>query len=899
MVNMCRPLRKSLVALCTIALVLTQYPRSLQSAPLEERLAAYDYFTGQLEPINQLLTYLGTQLDRSIYETKALSEALGGEPAAIFEFLRDEIEVRAYSGSLRGPDGVLIDRTGNALDRSLLLARLLDHAGIENRIAHGTLHDDLAERIGLRSFEPAPEAPDVLNITPELLAALMETFKMSAEEVERGFLSSFEGSAAAADEIMAIYGPAADQLISDMGESAPDSFLGFDFTSVTAEHYWVQYRDESGAWINLDAILPEMQPGEQLVEAQEVFEPDALPTELFHRVGVTITLEIRDGSAIEEIVLIDESLSVPSLAGDQIIVANIPDALADMPLNAGKEWGAVTSEINEYTTVLKVDDYFVSSPYFTLDGRIFNSAPGSDEGNAERTREAIGGATDSATDVLSNLFSVPDDTTDEPAATGRRVVGQSVTYTILESQGLGREPVKRELTRDIFSPESVTAWDPTSSTATSEPIERSDLELHTLLAWGGRIAPIGSTVTGNYIAYRQLAFIAESQTHQDMQMRAMLELPDAAGASAPVEALPWLAYTLVSTAHDLDPRIGESSPDAAMYMATPTVIVEEMRLGGSPEFPTIREGVDIVALGQRAAFIDSDARLLAFDRVVREGVLWTTLERTLHQDKLERAGLDAPVANLTHVFANAVQQGHGFRLLPPDSGSDGLGDVAIDAALRHALARELENGNIVMFPESEVADDAMGFAWWRVDPDTGETIGVAPDGRGATFAEWALQMERAADPVKFDSYVLTFHIMFSVFTGMTVFVACLAIRGSDQAGICFGTGLAAGLGVSPIPVASNMALVILGFLFFEWAAQKPPSTAPSGSGSTAQPDSSSTATPDSSSTAQPDSNTDSQPDADTPEPPATQPEMTEEDIKEFIDNLVRDMTLGPYQMGGQ
>jgi hypothetical protein len=78
-----RILRKSVAALCTVALVLTQFPRSLQSAPLEERLAAYDYISEQAKPYNELLSYLGPQLDRSVYETTSLSESLGGDPAGL------------------------------------------------------------------------------------------------------------------------------------------------------------------------------------------------------------------------------------------------------------------------------------------------------------------------------------------------------------------------------------------------------------------------------------------------------------------------------------------------------------------------------------------------------------------------------------------------------------------------------------------------------------------------------------------------------------------------------------------------------------------------------------------------------------------------------------------------
>ena len=48
------------------------------------------------------------------------------DPQKMLDWVRDNTRLVPYEGSLRGALGVLMDRNGNSLDRSILLARLLE-----------------------------------------------------------------------------------------------------------------------------------------------------------------------------------------------------------------------------------------------------------------------------------------------------------------------------------------------------------------------------------------------------------------------------------------------------------------------------------------------------------------------------------------------------------------------------------------------------------------------------------------------------------------------------------------------------------------------------------------------------------------------------------------------------
>ena len=71
------------------------------------------------------------------WDLGALAWSLNGDSVAAFDFVRDHIRLEPYAGVLRGPDGTLAARAGNAEDRALLLQALLDSMQVRSRLAVG------------------------------------------------------------------------------------------------------------------------------------------------------------------------------------------------------------------------------------------------------------------------------------------------------------------------------------------------------------------------------------------------------------------------------------------------------------------------------------------------------------------------------------------------------------------------------------------------------------------------------------------------------------------------------------------------------------------------------------------------------------------------------------------
>ncbi len=77
----------------------------------------------------------------------ALAEDLDYDTDRIFRFLADDVRYEPYAGILRGARGTLAARAGNSVDKSLLLAALLDASKVPYRFARGTLDPTTAARI--------------------------------------------------------------------------------------------------------------------------------------------------------------------------------------------------------------------------------------------------------------------------------------------------------------------------------------------------------------------------------------------------------------------------------------------------------------------------------------------------------------------------------------------------------------------------------------------------------------------------------------------------------------------------------------------------------------------------------------------------------------------------------
>ncbi|WP_257387247.1 transglutaminase-like domain-containing protein, partial [Tahibacter caeni] len=167
----------------------------------------------------------------------AKAAALGHDPARIFAYVRDQIGIDPYVGSLRGARGTLAGGAGNALDRASLTVALLRASGFTARYAQGTLAYADAQTVVARAFYDPLRLIGCNNPGP-------------------------------------------------WGNGRDD----FNLVAPAQAHSWVQYQAvAAGPWIDLDPAFPAATAGQTFATAATTFAE--VPDDQQHRVRLRVVAE--------------------------------------------------------------------------------------------------------------------------------------------------------------------------------------------------------------------------------------------------------------------------------------------------------------------------------------------------------------------------------------------------------------------------------------------------------------------------------------------------------------------------------------------------------------------------------------------------------------------------------
>jgi len=144
---------------------------------------------------------------------------------------------------------------------------------------------------------------------------------------------------------------------------------------------------------------------------------------------------------------------------------------------------------------------------------------------------------------------------------------------------------------------------------------------------------------------------------------------------------------------------------------------------------TAYQRVDVLSNARRVLAVKGGAATPAPEEAVRVGV-WETLA--------ERSALRQPAApfGALEAIRQASEDGIPIRVLRPGQ-TTVLQGLQHSAATKAGVQRDLDAGYVVILPErAGGASEQSG--WWRVDPATGETLGIASGGYGGAMVEYVV-----------------------------------------------------------------------------------------------------------------------------------------------------------------
>ncbi len=624
-------------------------------------------------------------LPRDTFEPQAVIERVGRDVDALFAFVRDATWWVPYAGSLRGATGVLLDRVGNSLDRALCLATVLRAAGHEARLAHAQLPEARARELA-KALPPLPDGR-----VPSRRAAPHNDF---AQDVAARVV---EQTATLRDLL---------------GERAPSDSRGEPWRALV-DHWWVQVLRDGEVWQDLDPLRRDGKPGDRLIEATAtVAHGDGgfgVPRASQHRLEVVVRVESLVAGKRQEHVALRHELVPSELQGEPIALwFHAMDWPADATLVRDAEpmrrFRETCLAQREWLPVLRVGERIVMQSSFKRDGSL-NDKPVVDP--MKRLGGGVGRALGGAIEALGGAG--------ENAPPAGELSAVFVEY-VIHAPGQAPEIHKRA-TFDLLGAKRADA----QALAAFAADDTQQLTRALALRTKTNVLPLCCQPSPEFVLAT-----AASQTHTN---RGLLRAASAA-ASDPdpltfatafqrLRPVPGM-LPMLALARTLLSRVSQD-----VYVDRLQLLCEEAGFAPTPDGSVLSLAVFDIVANHFAVRAGQDAFAVAFE----QGVVDTTVEAMLR----DRA---RPTENTGELLAVSRAQDIAWRRV---ASRDGLAGLALDGEVRAALEAELAAGHVLVVPERsvELAGKQL-FGWWRIDPATGQTLGIMSTGRGQAAAEYSM-----------------------------------------------------------------------------------------------------------------------------------------------------------------
>ena len=695
-------------ALICLGLVLLS-PGAPQFAASQGAPEPLDQARANLARYADLLEELRSHIDRTQFDVDALAFELAfEEPDVIVDWVRDAIRFEPYDGLLRGAEGALMARAGNALDQAVLLATLLRDAGYDAHVVSSTLDRTHAGTLVDALRTPVPERPplgdlDAMNDVMQRLVAFADTSPSEADalaDVVQGDTEVLDARLYADVDQMA---DRIEATLSEHGISIGTASPDVDLVDVATSYHWVRHRSGlDDAWTEAHPAFPTSDTVPHGLEIDEVYE-ESIPERLQHRVRFEAFIERRLGDDLVTAPLTATwERPAANMVGVPLTYMNLPDGVRD------------TEDLANVDQALERTNFFIPTfgralaeggQFFDLAGNLV--PPEAAASPYAGVFQSVGQLGADAVDALGALgASEPD--RDEPSV--------ALTKQWLEFMLIGPGGNETRHERILFDRAAVTAG----------PAGDDDLALkRELFVQTTFMVSTGSLPPG-YVLDRFLGRMLNQLPLMDIALQESYLPPEEVTFDESelegVEA-DWLGHLQLFSMFD---EFASVDADHRSFRHAPALVAYHKRWGASPgaSVVAVEEAVDVVANAQRVVSADQ-AGTTSPRGALRAGV-WDT--------RVEPLALNPGTENhdTFGVFEAADREGIPIRVVRD---VEDLEQVDMAPEARVHLARDLERGYVAVVPARPPSE--LPTAWWRVQPDTGETLGILGSGYGGAV-EWLL-----------------------------------------------------------------------------------------------------------------------------------------------------------------
>lgn len=664
-------------------------------------------------------------IPKELFNLEALADKLGSDPIEIFEWVRDKTYLVPYRGLLRGAKGVLMDRLGNSLDRSLLLFELLKMAGHNTRLAHGTLPSaqirKVSQRIHSLSLGKKESSEKSFRTLEKSALAYCERYQLDQTIImnELDLISkahkrfSKDINDRIKTQIRVISDTLAEYEVRIKSDDNESLYPALE------DHWWVQLEKE-GAWTDLDPSFPELQAGQVLTETEDTYDPENLDEDLFHRITIRVVVERWEEGTLKQDTVMEHTLHPSQIIGTHITLRHAPLDWPpeDLDISEAPDSLEKIKEIilkkKEWLPVLIIGSNQITASSFMNTGEI-NETPGEkSKGSGARgitggfVRALTGGEDEKKESQLTaEWIEYEIHSAGDVVLTTRRQIYDFIGPAArlqdeIEKPPLGKdEQFKRELILFLGENNIIT------SVCRISPQFFANLLAKNLLD--------NRAIFTEILRQKDLVLINEILDNHQEDI-----------ASIPVDL-----YLFAAARFE--------------FNSTHSVYIDRPNIFSSRRYPNLhpsgtsnlRFEFDIVT-NQVATLSDNSE--VAFMNRLEQGIFDTNIEALLLKkgNKLVR--------NTSEIFLKSLQKGNYWAIIQEaDDLSWQKAKIPLDS--RILIEQELAAGYIVLVPEKPVlinGDELVG--WWRIHPQRGDTLGFMETGAGQTLTEYALMVVKGAVP---------------------------------------------------------------------------------------------------------------------------------------------------------
>jgi hypothetical protein len=637
----------------------------------------------------------------STFSVEKTADEIGNNPESLFTYVHDHVRTQVYSGVLRGARGTLMGGAGNSWDQALLLATMLRHQGREARFIRAHLTQDIAARIVDRMFNDADRPKTPVGQSFQIPDSLQNRSRANVAQIRADWQS------ARADLLQALDGAHL-----SLGDGATSEQT---LESEAADHLFVEYHD-GDRWVPLDPVAT-ASPGSSVAPDGESF-PE-VPDSFYHHVTIRVKIEERHDQKLAQKEVLTFPTTAVALNGQQVVLLH----KFDHDITGG--W--------RVTPVLEIGDQAYGARTFAQSGLIAAKA-NSKEDLIGQAHEAVG-QLGKVTDAFSTGNAQSPSTPSVPEFTAESLEIEFV------DPAQHSEIVRREII-DRIGP--VARSNNTAASAPLTPITIGNdvpLELASIYALAFAMGPLNPTLPLRRLSSTQgLIEDTEALRHVQPSQNVSLSSEDQQRMGRVLYKFPALLQTSAEGVLALSQHVAQGlrvrGVPALFYESTPRLVIASFDLTSG------------LALDLRRNTLRAVARKVSASDLARANVARSVADAVIEGDVLRLKAERRRIAAI-NIFDQARTQR--IRLVTARSGAA----LTVQASdLARARMASAEPGSLLIAPERTPSANPSHFAWWKLNPSTGEAISTLDTGLNGfqDLPEEAVIETRVISPMAYTLY---------------------------------------------------------------------------------------------------------------------------------------------------